>query len=130
MSILRFEPILRNGECCGPDFIETQDGFWVSYDDHAAAIADKDEEIARLKSKIEEMDQVQGLVCQDCGWAMKFPHEPCRNCECERLRKVVEAATVVADDCDLDLFEERGVCRVKSYKLKALVDALAELEGT
>lgn len=77
------------------DFMEFDSGGYVLFTDHAAAIADKDEEIARLKSKIDEMDQVQGLVCQDCGWAMKFPDEPCRNCECDRLRKVVEAGNEV-----------------------------------
>lgn len=55
MSVLRFEPISRNGECCGPDFIETEDGGWVDYGDHAAAIAAKDEEIADLSRKLDNV---------------------------------------------------------------------------
>lgn len=62
------------------------------YDSLCAELTVKDAEITRLKAKIDEMDQVMGLVCQDCGWAMKFPDEPCQNCECAKLRKVVEAA--------------------------------------
>ena len=30
-----------------------------------------------------DYDQTKGELCPKCGWAMKFPEEPCR-CELER----------------------------------------------
>lgn len=30
-----------------------------------------------------DYDQTKGELCPKCGWAMKFPDEPCR-CELER----------------------------------------------
>ena len=47
-----------------------------------------------------DYDQTKGELCPKCGWAMKFPGEPCR-CDLERenaaLRKLLrEAITSLA----------------------------------
>ena len=41
------------------------------------------DEVERLKNDLAMARQVSGELCQACGWAMKFPGEPCR---CELLR--------------------------------------------
>jgi hypothetical protein len=47
------------------------------------------DEVERLTSDLAMARQVSGELCEACGWAMKFPGEPCR-CElvkeAERLR--------------------------------------------
>lgn len=57
-----------------------------------------EEENAALRQERDALIQVSADVCPDCGWAMKFPDEPCRNCEVVALRKVVEKADVLAAD--------------------------------
>jgi hypothetical protein len=42
-------------------------------------------EVERLTNDLAMAQQVSGELCQSCGWAMKFPGEPCR---CELLAKV------------------------------------------
>ena len=43
------------------------------------------DEVERLKNDLAMARQVSGELCEACGWAMKFPGEPCR---CELLAKV------------------------------------------
>jgi len=50
-----------------------------------------------------DYDQTKGELCPKCGWAMKFPEEPCR-CELER-----ENAALRADKERLDWMEHGGV---------------------
>lgn len=45
------------------------------------------DELDAIKSELAALRQVSAELCADCGWAMKFPGEPCRNCECARLEK-------------------------------------------
>lgn len=40
-------------------------------------------ETSELRQKLASVEQVSGELCEKCGWAMKFPAEPCR-CELER----------------------------------------------
>jgi hypothetical protein len=42
-------------------------------------------EVERLKNDLAMAVQVSGELCEKCGWAMKFPGEPCR---CELLAEV------------------------------------------
>ena len=35
------------------------------------------------KNLYQKIEQVTGEICDRCGWAMKFPDEPCR-CELEK----------------------------------------------
>ena len=42
--------------------------------------------IAFLEEKVLLLEQVSGMLCDKCGWAMKFPEEPCR-CELEQQNK-------------------------------------------
>ena len=39
-------------------------------------------------------DQTKGELCEKCGWAMKFPEEPCR-CELERENAALRAERVL-----------------------------------
>ena len=43
------------------------------------------DEVERLTNDLAMARQVSGELCEACGWAMKFPDEPCR---CELLAKV------------------------------------------
>lgn len=40
---------------------------------------------AALEAEVAGLRQVSAELCEACGWAMRFPCEPCRNCECARL---------------------------------------------
>ena len=45
--------------------------------------------------------QVSGELCEKCGWAMKFPEEPCRCellAEVERLTRLLQVRTRERDD--------------------------------
>ena len=53
-------------------------GFPISMLDGALMLA----EIERLNNELAMATQVSGELCDKCGWAMKFPNEPCR---CELL---------------------------------------------
>jgi hypothetical protein len=50
--------------------------------------------VSELEDKLAQAEQVSGEYCEKCGWAMKFPGQPCR-CELEaqnaRLRKALAA---------------------------------------
>jgi hypothetical protein len=43
--------------------------------------------VSQIKFERDLLYQVSGELCDDCGWAMKFPDEPCR---CELLAEVEE----------------------------------------
>jgi hypothetical protein len=45
-------------------------------------IKELEEQVEQLKQKLLESEQTKGLLCEKCGWSMKFPDEPCR-CELE-----------------------------------------------
>lgn len=42
-----------------------------------------------------DYDQTKGELCDKCGWAMKFPDEPCR-CELERENAELRYALEIA----------------------------------
>ena len=46
----------------------------------AEFVAQARTDIVDLANKVLELEQVSGELCDKCGWAMKFPGEPCR-CE-------------------------------------------------
>jgi hypothetical protein len=48
------------------------------------------DEVERLKNDLAMARQVSGEFCEACGWAMKFPGEPCR-CELVKWRDEWEA---------------------------------------
>ena len=72
-------------DACGEqgEMMERPEGYYVEHSDYAAALA-----------KIAELEQVSGHLCPKCGWAMKFPDEPCR-CELESVVKWI------ASQCNL-----------------------------
>lgn len=57
------------------------DGFAPRMQDAALLL----DEVERLTNDLAMARQVSGELCEACGWAMKFPGEPCR---CELLAKV------------------------------------------
>jgi len=60
-----------------------------------AALRERDEaraEVERLTQSLAMAEQVSGVLCDDCGWAMKFPNEPCR---CEVVKQLDEALAEV-----------------------------------
>ena len=46
--------------------------------------------IVSLQENCRRMQQVMGELCGECGWAMKFPGEPCR-CELAEAARVGKA---------------------------------------
>jgi len=72
--------------------------------DYAAFVV----EIKHLRSELALAEQVSGELCHACGWAMKFPGEPCR-CELltanDKLRTALELAEV-------DVSLARTWCRI------------------
>lgn len=87
-----------------------------------------------------DYDQTKGELCPKCGWAMKFPEEPCR-CELERenaaLRedrdRLVKTASEVLEAFILHKKVETGhpcpenmcIC----IDLRAAIDAARAKEG-
>jgi hypothetical protein len=49
--------------------------------------------IETLKNALAMAEQVSGVLCDDCGWAMKFPNEPCR---CQIVKQLDEARAELA----------------------------------
>ena len=45
-------------------------------------IKELEEQVVQLKQKLLEAEQTKGVLCDKCGWSMKFPDEDCR-CELE-----------------------------------------------
>lgn len=75
----------------------------IYYDDHgrkqenrADALEAENEE---LKQSILMLQQVSGILCDKCGWAMKFPEELCR-CELEQRVKMLRDAL---DQMDINI---------------------------
>ena len=50
------------------------------------------DEVERLRDAHAMVVQVSGELCEKCGWAMKFPEEPCR---CELLAEVARLTAEV-----------------------------------
>jgi Zn ribbon nucleic-acid-binding protein len=51
----------------------------------------------KLHQKLLEETQTKGVECDKCGWAMKFPDEPCR-CELEEKVKLLRSALDILFD--------------------------------
>jgi hypothetical protein len=72
---------------CWPDQDDAVDAQAHAFCDLIASAADDLrallDEVERLKNDLAMARQVSGELCEACGWAMKFPGEPCR---CELLR--------------------------------------------
>lgn len=49
-------------------------------------------EVERLTQSLAMAEQVSGVLCDACGWAMKFPGEPCR---CEIVKQLDETRAEV-----------------------------------
>jgi len=67
----------------------------------------------QLERELAAAKQIMGELCESCGWAMRFPDQPCR-CELERelaeARDQLEGAGKLMTACDVlvrDLAEAR-----------------------
>jgi hypothetical protein len=69
---------------------EGQGGYEVAEPETViGAWSEQEREVERLKNDLAMARQVSGELCEACGWAMKFPGEPCRCAlldEVERLK--------------------------------------------
>lgn len=54
---------------------------------------DYEERIAELEDKLAMAEQISGEYCDKCGWAMKFPDEPCR---CELVKRIAELERAIS----------------------------------
>jgi len=64
-------------------------------DEYSSTVTERNEaraEVKRLTQALAMANQVSGVLCDDCGWAMKFPNEPCR---CEVVKQRDEARAKV-----------------------------------
>lgn len=75
-------------------------------------------------------DQTKGELCEKCGWAMKFPKEPCR-CELERENAALRAqdAYLVSTVDQLERENDalrKGITLAVKWAELGLVDYLPE----
>lgn len=122
MTIQRYDLVLDPIGECACCCVASPDGKYVLFEDHTAAMAAKDAEIAMLKDCLENGNCIHcGELVSDLDvdhWR-KCPKHPA-NAEIARLRKVVEAVKrwKVAYN-EHDIREARD----------AVSDALSELDG-
>jgi hypothetical protein len=69
---------------------EDMGGLGNNVTDSLLDLKDVWDDLAELEDKLAMARQVSGELCDKCGWAMKFPNEPCR---CE----LVEENTVLLE---------------------------------
>ena len=88
--------------------------------------ADKLEaELEELKQKLLEVEQTTGILCDKCGWSMKFPDEPCR-CElATELESIKELLIEVREQYYYVSCEKGG----EYYKVRKKIDDLLDLNG-
>lgn len=93
----------------------------------AQAIRELQDEVQRLTQALAMAEQVSGTLCDECGWAMKFPGEPCR---CELLeqrgatyRRGAEAMREAAASCLKHESHEDGL-GMGSLRMEAGIRAL------
>ena len=100
-----------------PPFAEVEEraiytGSPATADDHTAGL------IALIEGMERERDmlvQTSAMLCDDCGWAMKFPDQGCVNCralaaEAERDEAREEADTLKALICQIEPYVDAIVC--------------------
>ena len=74
-------------------------------------IKELEEQIEQLKQKLLETEQTKGLLCDKCGWSMKFPDESCR---CELEEQVEQLKKIFRDS------EEESSTLIEQLKQKLL----------
>jgi predicted RNase H-like nuclease (RuvC/YqgF family) len=57
--------------------------------DLAKALAEETTEREKLERELAAANQIMGELCESCGWAMRFPDQPCR-CELEAALAAVK----------------------------------------
>jgi len=86
----------------------------------------------QLERELAASKQIMGELCDSCGWAMRFPDQPCR-CQLERelaeARDQLEGARKLMTACDVlvrDLAEAR---KQRDALINILTDVINE-DGT
>jgi hypothetical protein len=105
------------------DVVEQVGGIYVgtvNFLDDLRALLD---EVERLTNDLAMARQVSGELCEACGWAMKFPGEPCR-CEMVKWRDEWEAFKARMTEQDASSFR-RG-----AEAMRQAVIGLAEPRAT
>ena len=74
------------------------------------------DEVERLTNALAMARQVSGELCEACGWAMKFPGEPCR-CEMVKWRDEWEAFKARMTEQDASSFR-RGAEAMRTALLQ------------
>jgi hypothetical protein len=74
------------------------------------------DEVARPTNDLAMARQVSGELCEACGWAMKFPGEPCR-CETVKWRDEWEAFKARMTEQDASSFR-RGAEAMRTALLQ------------
>ena len=73
-----------------------------------------------IKAELEDYKRTSGELCGNCGWRMKFPDEPCKNCENSILWKLVDAIDVGTWNVELNDVDGKNWFDVKDELKKAL----------
>jgi hypothetical protein len=84
---------------------------------------------SKLERELAEAKQIMGELCDDCGWAMRFPGQPCR-CELERERDdLLSRLTAIEHSMpdELARLEQQRDRLVEA--LDELYDAMVRYEG-
>lgn len=84
-------------------------------------------EVERLKNDLAMARQVSGELCEACGWAMKFPGEPCR-CELVKWRDEWEAFKACMTEQGASAFA-RGAEAMRNHAV-AIAHKYASLTAT
>jgi hypothetical protein len=81
------------------------------------------DEVERLTNDLAMARQVSGELCEACGWAMKFPGEPCR-CELVKWRDEWEAFKARMTEQDASSFR-RGAEAMRESLAMAVIGPMA-----
>jgi hypothetical protein len=87
------------------------------------------EESKQLERELAAANQIMGELCESCGWAMRFPDQPCR-CELERdlaeARDQLAGAGKLMKACDV-LVRELAEAWNQRDTLAEALDRIADL---
>ena len=91
-----------------------------TFQGRGARIKELEEQVAQLKQKLLEAEQTKGVLCDKCGWSMKFPDEDCR-CELEEQVEQLKKKSIESDAMTEDeMAKEIG--QMSDEEVKANVD--------
>jgi hypothetical protein len=79
------------------------------------------DEIERLHEERDELVQTSAMLCEHCGWRMKFPNNPCCHCEGEILRAEIArkdaALRKIAENLSPEKYDNHVCLETISHKI-------------